>query len=81
MWDKIEVWARLVRNSFLLVTIVVFVAANLGAFQDNQALMWLFFVFGILALLSTGYIHSRDINLRLKAAAITDARLSSHLLG
>jgi hypothetical protein len=81
MWDKIEVWARLVRDPFLLLTIGVFIAANLGAFQGNQVLMWLFFMFGILALLSTSYIYSREltrISLRLKAAAITDARLFSH---
>lgn len=81
MWDKIEVWARQIRDLFILLTLGVFIADNLSAFQDNQTLMYLFYIFGIIALASTSYISTMElthINRRLKDTSIARERHFSH---
>ena len=60
-WDKFELFARQVRYPFLVITIGTFIATNLRAFQNNQAGMWLFFVSGILWMLSASYIDIREL--------------------
>lgn len=60
MQDKIEIYARIFRYPGILMAISIFVASNLPAFKDNSPLMYIFFAFGIVWLVSAAYIDVRE---------------------
>jgi hypothetical protein len=55
MWDKVELYARILRHPFIVITIGVFIARNLSSFIGKPS-FWLFVIGGLLWALSAIYL-------------------------